>query len=125
MSKIDYNHEVNCSLSVSNVNDALTWYSTVLGFELSERMDQIGFAVLKTPVPGVVLGLSETEDGGGKEGGVTMTWGVTDLEAAQAAIAVHDVRTDGEIREIPGVVRILGFYDPDGNHHQFWAEPKD
>lgn len=124
MAGIDYNHEVNCSLGVSNVNDALAWYSDVLGFELSERMDQIGFATVKTPVPGVVLGLSETEEGG-RAGGVTMTWGVTDLEAAQAAIEAHNVRTDGGIREIPGVVRILGFYDPDGNHHQFWAEPND
>ena len=125
MAGIEYNHEVNCGLSVSSLNDALAWYTTVLGFELSERMDQIGFAILKTPVDGVVLGLSETEHGGGKEGGVTMTWGVTDLEAAKAAIDAHGVRTDGDIREIPGVVRLLGFYDPDGNHHQFWAEPSE
>jgi len=60
-------------------------------------MDQIGFATVKTPVPGVVLCLSETEESG----------------------------KDGGIREVPSVVRILGFYDPDGNHHQFWAEPNE
>jgi hypothetical protein len=27
MANIDYNHEVNCSLGVSSVNDALAWYA--------------------------------------------------------------------------------------------------
>ncbi len=120
---IDYNHQVNCGLSVTDLDRAIEWYGKVLGFEVQDRMDQIGFAILRTPVEGVVLGLNKA-DAVGAGGGVTMTWGVNDIEAAEAAVKSHSVRTDGPIHDIPGVVRLLGFFDPDGNRHSFWAPPR-
>ena len=83
----------------------------------------LNFAIIGTPVEGVVLGLSKV-DGPPHTDGVTLTWGVTDIEAAEAALKAAGAQPDGPIRDIPGVVRLLPFSDPDGNKHQFWAPPK-
>ncbi len=119
---IDYNHEVNGNLSVRDLDRAIDWYMNVLGFSLQQRMDQIGFAILRTPVDGVVLSLSRSDDGAGP-GGVTMTWGVSDIEAAESALKSQNANIEGPVRDIPEVVRLLTFFDPDGNRHQFWSPP--
>ena len=38
-----------------------------------------------------------------------------DIEAAKAELDSRGVRQDGPIRDIPGLVRLLTFYDPDVN----------
>jgi hypothetical protein len=43
------------------------------------------------------------------------TWGVTDIVASKAALAAHGVAFDGDIMEIAGMVKLLTFFDPDGN----------
>jgi predicted enzyme related to lactoylglutathione lyase len=48
-------------------------------------------------------------------GGATLTFGVIDIDAARASLEAHDVRFDGETTEVPGMVRLATFYDPDGN----------
>ncbi|HEY0131680.1 MAG TPA: hypothetical protein VGB57_09765, partial [Allosphingosinicella sp.] len=69
---------------------------------------------LKTGVDRVNLGLSQVEEAGGK-GGATLTFGVEDIEAAKAELDSLGIRQDGAILEIPGMVRLLTFYDPDHN----------
>jgi predicted enzyme related to lactoylglutathione lyase len=54
------------------------------------------------------------EEAGGK-GGATLTFGVQDIEAAKADLDSRGIRQDGPIRDIPGLVRLLTFYDPDDN----------
>jgi predicted enzyme related to lactoylglutathione lyase len=120
---IEYNQQLNCAIEVSDLDRAVDWYTRVLGFKLNNRMDAINFAIIGTPVEGVVLGLSKV-DSPPHTDGVTLTWGVTDIEAAQAALKAAGAQPDGPIRDIPGVVRLLPFSDPDGNKHQFWAQPK-
>jgi catechol 2,3-dioxygenase-like lactoylglutathione lyase family enzyme len=83
MSNIDYNGELNCAISVRNLDAAIDWYQRVLGFKVRARMDQIHFAIIETSVPGVVLGLGEGEAPG--SAGVALTWGVKDIEAAEAS----------------------------------------
>ena len=121
MAGIDYNHEVSCGLSVGDLDRAIEWYERVLGFKLPQRMNQIGFAVLETPVEGVVLGLGKAD--AVEPRGAELTWGVKDIEAALSTLEAAGARIDGPIHDIPGVVRLLGFFDPDGNRHQFWAPP--
>jgi predicted enzyme related to lactoylglutathione lyase len=120
---IAYNQQLNCAMDVSDLDRAVDWYTRVLGFKLNNRIDAINFAIIGTPVEGVVLGLSKV-DGPPHTDGVTLTWGVTDIEAAEAALKAAGAQPDGPIRDIPGVVRLLPFSDPDGNKHQFWAPPK-
>jgi predicted enzyme related to lactoylglutathione lyase len=69
---------------------------------------------LSTAVAKVNVGFSESESVGA-DGGAIPTWGVTDIVAAKAAIDAQGVRTDGDIQHIPGMVKLLTFYDPDGN----------
>jgi hypothetical protein len=42
-------------------------------------------------------------------------WGVADILVAKAHLDAHGVRQDGDIQHIPGLVKLLTFYDPDGN----------
>ncbi|HEY7268832.1 MAG TPA: VOC family protein [Dehalococcoidia bacterium] len=119
MSPIDYNHQLYCALSVSDTGSAIDWYQRVLGFKLRESIG--AFAILETPVEGVVLGLGQGEVR--QTNGAELTWGVTDIEAAERSLTAEGVRTE-PINDIPNVVRLLAFFDPDGNRLQFWAEPK-
>jgi len=118
---ITYDGGLTCSLGVSSLDRSIPWYRDVLGFELLYRLEQIAWCELKTGVERVNLGLSEVEDPGGK-GGSTLTFGVTDIEAAKAELDRQGVRQDGPIQDIPDMVRLLTFYDPDDNALMFYEE---
>lgn len=93
---------------------ALDWYTGVLGFELLYRLDEMGWAEVKTEVPGVNVGLSQVESPGVGAGPVP-TFGVRDVDAARARLEGGGVRFDGETQVIPGMVKLATFFDPDGN----------
>ena len=59
----------------------------------------------------------------GGPGGATLTFGVKDIEAAKAELVAKGVRLDGDINDIPGLVRLLTFYDPDDNALMFYQMP--
>ena len=121
---ISYDGGLTCSLGVSSLDKSIAWYRGNLGFTLEYRTDEIGWCELKSPVDGVNMGLSENDSPGGK-GGATLTFGVHDIEAAEAELKAKGIRTDGPIQEIPGLVRLLTFYDPDDNAMMFYEVLKD
>lgn len=109
-----YVPEMTASLGVTNLDAAIAWYQEVLGFTLLYRTDEIGWCEMSTHIPGVNVGLSqviEVPHGGG----ATNVWTVVDIEAGKAQLDRHGVRQDGDIQTVPGLVRLLTFYDPDGN----------
>src|SRR5688572_1708172 len=118
---ITYDGGLTCSLGVSRLDRSIPWYRDVLGFELLYRLEQIAWCELKTGVERVNVGLSEVEEPGGK-GGATLTFGVTDIEAAKAELDRQGIRQDGPIQDIPDMVRLLTFYDPDDNALMFYQE---
>ena len=118
---IGYDGGLTCSIGVSSLDRSIPWYRDVLGFELLYRLEQIAWCELKTGVDKVNVGLSEVESPGGK-GGATLTFGVTDIEAAKAELDRHGIRQDGPIQDIPDMVRLLTFYDPDDNALMFYQE---
>ena len=120
---IDYDGGLTCSLGVTDLDRSLAFYQDVLGFNLLYRRDDIAWGELETGVARVNVGLSENEQAGGP-GGATLTFGVTDLEAAKAALDDAGIRQDGPIRDIPGLVRLLTFYDPDDNALMFYHVPE-
>jgi len=117
---INYNGGLTLSISISDLDKGIAWYRDVLGFELLYRMDDMGWCELKTGVDNVNVGLSVTEEV--NPGGATPTFGVTDIEAARAALEKQDVKLDGDIQTIPDMVRLQTFYDPDGNSLMFYQD---
>ncbi|WP_439539759.1 VOC family protein [Sphingomonas sp.] len=118
---ISYDGGLTCALSVTSLDRSIPWYENVLGMTLMYRMDEIAWCELTSSVARVSVGLSQVESAGGP-GGATLTFGVTDLDAAKAALDAAGVRQDGPINEIPGMVRLLTFYDPDGNALMFYQD---
>lgn len=118
---ISYDGGLTCALSVTSLDRSIPWYENVLGMQLMYRMDEIAWCELTSSVARVSVGLSQVENAGGP-GGATLTFGVTDLDAAKAALDAAGVRQDGPINEIPGMVRLLTFYDPDGNALMFYQD---
>ena len=119
---IDYDGGLTCALGVADLDRAMGWYEKILGFKLLYKSDDIAWCELSTGVARVNVGLSERRDGGGS-GGATLTFGVTDLEAAKAVLDANGVRQDGDIVEIPDLVRLLTFFDADDNALMFYQEP--
>ena len=119
---ISYDGGLTCAFGVTDLDRSIAWYRDVLGFELLYRSDDIRWCELKSGVERVNVGLSERREAGGG-GGSTLTFGVRDLEAAKAELDRHGVRQDGDIVEIPGLVRLLTFFDPDDNALMFYQEP--
>jgi len=118
---IDYDGGLTCAISVTSLDRSIPWYTDVLGFSLLYRLENMAWCELTTGVERVNVGLSEVEEAGGK-GGATPTFGVADIEAAKAELDGHGVRQDGPIQDIPGMVRLLTFYDPDDNALMFYQD---
>jgi predicted enzyme related to lactoylglutathione lyase len=111
---LNYVPEVTASLGVKNLDAAISWYQLVLGFTLLYRVDEIAWCELATSMPGVNVGLSQNETVP-SGGGATVVFGVKNIDAAKAHLDAHGVRQDGEIQVIPDMVKLITFYDPDGN----------
>ena len=100
------------SVNVSDLQRSIDWYRETLGFDVEYRLDEIGWAELTTPFGAVNVGLSQTEDQ--RAGGIVPTFGVVDIEAARRHLESRGVKLD-EIFDVQGMVKLMGFYDPDGN----------
>ena len=118
---IAFDGGLTCSIGVTSLDRAIPWYQEIFGAELGYRMDDLAWCELLSPVARVSIGLSQVETVP-QGGGATLTFGVIDLDAAKAALDAANVRQDGGIIEIPGMVRLLTFYDPDGNVLMFYQD---
>ena len=110
--------ELTCSMGVTSIDASILWYERVLQCKLLYRADAIGWCELATPMTGVNIGLSQVE-AVTQGGGATNVFEVADIEAAKAHLDGEGVRQDGDIQHIPGLVKLLTFYDPDGNAFMF------
>lgn len=111
---LDFDGELTCSMQCADLGKATAWYQENLGFSLLYKVDELGWCEMQTPVAGVRLGLSEVETPEVK-GGATLTFGVSDIEAARTALESLGVPFDGDTVVYPGMVSLATFYDLDGN----------
>ncbi|MFT5423182.1 MAG: putative enzyme related to lactoylglutathione lyase [Phycisphaerales bacterium] len=111
---LGYDGGLTLAAQCTNLDNALAWYTDVLGFTVLYRLDDMGWAELATPVARVNMGLSQVEKPTVGAGPVP-TWGVTDIDAARAELEGKGVRFDGDTQTIPDMVRLATFFDPDGN----------
>jgi catechol 2,3-dioxygenase-like lactoylglutathione lyase family enzyme len=114
MGKIEWDGEGTAALAVGDYAKSLAWYRDVLGFEVVFELETWGWAQLRSPIDGLLIGIGQSEEI--KEGGgATITFRVKDIEAARAYLEGEGVRFDGEISQVEDMVRLTTFYDPDGN----------
>ncbi len=109
-----YNGGLTCALEVSDLGRGIAWYQEVMGFKLLYQVDDLAWCELATDVKGVNLGLSQVEKPK-PQGGATLTFGVEDIAAAKRALEGFKVEFDGDVQVHEGMVKLLTFYDPDGN----------
>jgi catechol 2,3-dioxygenase-like lactoylglutathione lyase family enzyme len=113
MPTVNLNNQLTLSLAVTNRAQSAQWYRTHLGFEEVLSIDEAGWTELKTTVPGVTLGLGDTDKV--SPGNCVPVFGVSDINEARSALEDRSVKFDGDTITIEGMVSLATFYDPDGN----------
>jgi catechol 2,3-dioxygenase-like lactoylglutathione lyase family enzyme len=111
---VRYRPSLLVQLQVSDLERSVRFYTETLGFELTERRDDLQFVHLSCGLQGLQIGLSA---GGAppQAGTVTLNFGVQgDIEDARRALEAKGVVFLGPTRVIPGKVRLAEFRDPDG-----------
>ena len=101
-----------------NVNDferAKKFYGDTLG--LKKTFEMQSWAEFASEDGAAAIGLNGMGGSGGP-GGATVVLDVDDLDATQKRLSRAGVAFAGEVKEIPGVVRIATFHDPFGNQLQ-------
>lgn len=101
-------------LHVSDLERSIQFYRDVLGFALYEQIPDLNWAKLHSPVLNVEIGLG-AGTGGKDSGGMSLNFGVADIEKARAELESRGVTFDGPTITIPNVVKLADFTDPDGN----------
>ena len=119
--QIGFDGGLTCAMQCTDLARSVSWYEDTLGFSLLYKVDEMGWCELKSPVDKVALGLSEVENPEVK-GGATLTFGVSDIDSARAALEAKNIAFDGETLTIPKMVKLATFYDPDGNKLMFYQE---
>lgn len=117
MPGFEYDRTITLSTPVGDLDESIAWFRDVLGFEEIFKVPEAGWAEVSTSADGVSIGL---EAGATAEGrGTTPVFGVVDIEAARSELEANGVRFEGETVELPGMVKLATFFDPDGNRFMF------
>ena len=119
MPDFSYNGTITLSSSVKNLDASIAWFGEVLGFEEIFKVAEAGGAEVSTPVKGVSIGLDRTDADVEGSGGSVPVFGVVDIDAARAELEAKGVEFAGDTVELPGMVKLATFFDPDGNRYMF------
>jgi CreA protein len=112
---VRYRPSLLVQLQVQDLDRSIRFYTETLGFELSERRDDLQFAHIDLGLRGLQLGLAAGGPRPPDGGTVALNLGVQgDVEVARRALESRGVRFDGPTVVIPGKVRLAAFKDPDG-----------
>ena len=104
---------------VKSLSAAKAWYAEVLGCEVAYELAEMGWCEVTTPTTGALLGLSENPETKAS-GDAFLGFGVADMAEARKHLVAKKVTLDGDVIEIPNVVKLLYFQDPDGNKLMFY-----
>ena len=117
--EFSYNGTITLSTSVKDLDASIAWFKDVLGFEETFKVAEAGWAEVSTPAEGVSIGLEQTDGDVEGGGGSIPVFGVVDIDAARAELEGKGVEFAGETVELPGMVKLATFFDPDGNRYMF------
>ena len=105
---------------VTDWDRAKKFYGETLGLREVTSTDEGGWAEYDTNTP-VRLAIHRTQPGQAvTKGGATAIFTVANADEAKADLEKRGVNFDGKIREIPGIMRLGTFLDPDGNKIQIY-----
>lgn len=108
--------EINVSwYQVTDMNAAKKFYGEVLG--LNKTFEMEGWCEFSHADGAASIGLNQLREGD-DERGATVVLRVDDLARVQKELSSKGVKFEGEIHEVPGVVRLATFRDPSGNRLQ-------
>ena len=99
---------------VSDLDAAKKFYGEVLGLKKSFEIE--GWCEFSHADGAASIGLNGMPESG--EGGATVVLRVDDLARVQKELKAKGVKFEGEVQEVPGVVRLATFRDPSGNRLQ-------
>ena len=119
MPEFSYNGTITLSSSVKDLEASIAWFKDVLGLEEVFKVAEAGWAEVSTPAEGVSIGLDETDADVEGSGGSVPVFGVVDIDAARAELEAKGVEFAGDTVELPGMVKLATFFDPDGNRYMF------
>lgn len=113
----EFKPEMTLALTVSDFKKSVGWYKDVLGCEPVYVIDEMGWGEFTSPVGGVTFGLGTQQAGEpvATGGGATIGLNVADIVAARSELEAKGVTFDGPNDELPGLVILATFRDPDGN----------
>ena len=111
-----YDGILTLACSVKDLDTSIAWFKDTLGFELVFRVDEAAWAEVTSPTKDVTIGLGENQEVNGS-GGTTPVFGVKNIVDARAELEGKGVKFDGDTVEIPGMVKLATFFDPDGNSY--------
>jgi predicted enzyme related to lactoylglutathione lyase len=100
---------------VKDLEKAKKFYGEVLGLDKTFEVE--GWAEFSHTKDGPAVGLSQVSEADAP-GGATVVLRVDDLDVARKALSKKGVEFEGDVKEIPGIVRIGSFRDPSGNRLQ-------
>lgn len=119
MPDFSYNGTITLSSSVKDLDRSIAWFKDVLGFEEVFKVAEAGWAEVSTPAEDVSIGLAQSDADIEGQGGSTPVFGVVDIDAARAELEAKGVQFSGDTVELPGMVKLATFFDPDGNRYMF------
>lgn len=112
---LPYGTTIVSAMAVTDLKASLEWFNNVLGFSTAYSVDEAGWAEVNTYLPGFTIGIQQDPERAGEQGGSMVTLSVTDIDAARRELEGKGVKFDGPVDELPGMVRLSTFPDPDGN----------
>lgn len=115
MAALAFKPELTLSVLVTDFGAARLWYAEKLGFQELYAVEEVGWAELQTPLGGATIGVNRVEGAHPGAGSVTITFGVQDIDVTRAELERRGVEFDGPTDELPGMVKLARFHDPDGN----------
>ena len=119
MPDFSYNGTITLSSSVKDLDASIAWFKDILGFEEEFKVAEAGWAEVSSPAEGVSIGLDQTDADAAEGSGSVPVFGVVDIDAARAELEAKGVQFAGDTVELPGMVKLATFSDPDGNRYMF------
>ena len=111
---IDYDNTLTLNVHVTDWEASKAFYRDILGMTMDFEVPEVGWAEFSWGVTGTTIGLNRV-DAVSPTDAITLTIRVTDIAAARKTLESRGVVFEGDIDEVPEMVRLSFFADPDGN----------